>query len=124
MHKGRISSAALNVIPMVVSEPRPKVNPITSLSGPERRLFDTTARLNPHLKQADAATLELYVMAYRRAMRARQKDSQNFERATRLLMALGRTLRITPQSTVEPRAAAKLRRDAAAESERKPWHRS
>jgi len=124
MQPGRRSAAALSVLPLGGSRSRPKLTPIGSLTKNERRAFDHTARQNPHLAPADIPMLELYSMAYCRAVAAKRKGPQVWEREARVVMALGTKLRLTPQATTEPRTAARRRAEQAFSYERKPWDRA
>ena len=62
-------------------------------------------------------------MAYCRAVAAKRKGPQVWEREARVVMALGTKLRLTPQATTEPRTAARRRAEQAFSYERKPWDR-
>jgi hypothetical protein len=100
---------ASNVVPLDASKSRPKLTPIGSLTANERRVFDHTARENRHLKRADIPMLELYATAYSRAVAAKRKGVQQWERESRVMMAFGTKLRLTPQATTEPRTVARRR---------------
>ena len=76
-------------------------------------MFDHTARENPHLKPADIPMLELYSMAYCRAVAAnKSKDPQAWEREARVMMTLGTKLRVTVQATTQPKTVARRRNEA------------
>jgi hypothetical protein len=112
-----------NVFPLGTSQARPKMTPIGSLTRNERRVFDYTARENGHLKLADIPMLELYAMAYCRAVANKHKGVQAWEREARVVMAFSTKLRLTPQATTEPRTVARLRAEAELANMRKPWAR-
>jgi hypothetical protein len=109
-------------LPIDVSRSRPKLMPIGHLTKSERRVFDYTARQNPHLMLADVPILEAFAIAYCRTASAKRESAEVWERETRIMMALGTKLRITVQATVEPRTAAR-RRAEQDDGRRKPWDR-
>jgi hypothetical protein len=114
----RVSANALNVVQLDASKSRPKITPIGSLTRNERRVFDHTVRENGHLKRADIPMLELFAIACCRTAAAKHikgvKGTQAWEREARTALALGRSLRVTPQSTTEPKTAARRRAEQAA----------
>src|SRR5262245_46893968 len=109
MQRGRQSAAALAVVPIDSTRSRPKLTPISSLSKQERRVFDHTARENPHLRTADVPLLEVFAMAYVRVSAARKKSAGVWERENRILLAIGTKLRVTQQAVTDSRTAARLR---------------
>jgi hypothetical protein len=86
------------------------------LTKEEKSYFDHVARNNRHLKPIDAPMVMLYAAAVVRAMKARRQDDEKFEKEARAALALARSLRLTPQSTMEPRTAARRRAEAAGTS--------
>src|SRR5258705_5187471 len=119
MKRGR-RSAASNVISFGLPNSRPKITPLRRLSPVERRVFDHALRENGHLKRADAAMLEIYSIAHARTIAAKRKGPEAWEKEARTMMALARTLRLTVQSTQEPRTVARRRAEAES-SGPKPW---
>jgi hypothetical protein len=93
------------------------------LTKEERTYFDHVVRSNHHLKPIDVPMLMLYAAAIVRTMKARQRGDE-FEKEARAALAIARSLRLTPQSTVEPRRVGRLRAEADQDDERKPWDRS
>src|SRR4051794_6690599 len=96
-----------NVFPLNLTQARPKIAPINSLTKNERRVFDNTWREHKHLKPADVLLLEIYSIAFCRAIAARKKNSQFWDREARALLAIDTKLRITPQATTEAKTAAR-----------------
>jgi hypothetical protein len=122
---------------LAFSNERPKLVPITPLSKAERKVFDHTARENPHLKPGDIPMLELYAMAHCRTVAANKGgkggkggtggkggkgSAAAWEREARITMSLGTKLRVTQQATTESRKAARMRADVNP-TERRPWDR-
>jgi len=97
-----------------MSKLRPKISPIGLLTKNERRVFDHTVRENGHLKRADVPLLEIYSIAFCRAIAARKKNSQFWDREARALLAIATKLRITPQATTEAKTAARRRAEQPA----------
>jgi hypothetical protein len=110
----RTSANASNVVALGTSRVRPKITPIGTLTKAERRVFDHTVRENGHLKHADAQMLEMYSISCCRVVAAKRKGPEVWEREARVMMAYATKLRITPQSTTEPRTAARRRAEQAA----------
>jgi hypothetical protein len=65
--------------------------------------------------------LEGFAISVCRTAAAKRKGPQYWERESRVMMAYGTKLRITPQSQTEPKTAARLRAEAELASQRKPW---
>jgi|SRR5215510_7663939 len=124
MQRGRKSAAS--VVSLAATTSRPPLIPIGSrLTEDEQLIFDHTAKTNPHLKPSDSPMLALYAASIVRAMKARRRDDETFEKESRCALAIGRSLRVTPQSTVEPRSAARARAEQPSGLYvRKPWDRS
>jgi hypothetical protein len=116
MQPGRKSNAA-NVVPLPATPSQTVLSPIgPSLSKDERVIFDHVARCHSHLKPIDAPILMLYAAAVVRAMKARRQDDGTFEKEARATLALGRSLRLTPQSTSQPITAGRRRAEASPRS--------
>jgi len=98
-----------NVYPLNLTQARPKIAPINPLSKNERKVFDVTWREHRHLKPADVLMLEAFSISVRRVAVAKRKGAQQWERESRVMMAYGTKLRLTPQSTTEAKTAARRR---------------
>jgi hypothetical protein len=102
--RGRKSAANLVTFPAV--QGRSRLNPPSSLNKAERLEFAELAVNAPHLKASDVpllASLAQAIIVSRRAARDPSKAAV-WERATRMQMALARSLRLTPQSRTDSRA--------------------
>lgn len=87
------------------------MSPVVRLNELERSLFNRTVASNPHLRPADMLLTTAYAQQAARVLRGR-KDDAGLEKAMRALVLLGRSLRLTAQSVVEPKTAGRARRDA------------
>jgi hypothetical protein len=65
--------------------------------------------------------LEAFAIAYCRVAAAKHESADIWERETRIMLAIARSLRITVQATVEPRTAARRRLEY--NDGPKPWDR-
>jgi hypothetical protein len=111
MQRSRKSFAS-TIVPLDVTGSRPKLSPPSILSTVEQTLFTELANGNPHLAAPDAALLAGYVQALNRMhCLAKKTDIISWEKAARVAMALGRSLRLTPQSTVRPETVGRQRAD-------------
>jgi hypothetical protein len=116
MQPGRKSSAA-NIVPLPATSPRTVLTPVgLPLTKEERLYFDHVARSHHHLKPIDVPVLMLFAASIVRAMKARRQDDETFEKEARAALALARSLRLTPQSTTEPKTAARRRAEAGSTS--------
>ena len=76
-------------------------------------MFADLAAHNRHLTATDAPLLAGYVQAVGKMHRlAKKSDVAEWERAARVALALGRSLRLTPQSTTDPQSIGRRRKDA------------
>jgi hypothetical protein len=91
------------------------------LSKDERKTFDHAVAENGHLKRADAAMLAVYSIAHNRTVLAKRKSSELWDKEVRTLLAVARTLRLTVQSTQEPRSVARQRAQAEQSDRTRPW---
>jgi hypothetical protein len=101
--------ANANVVPLNPSHTRVRLTPINSLTRNERKIFNHTAITNPHLKPADVLLLEGFSMAVCRTVAAKRKNCQFWDTESRVMLAYATKLRLTPQSSVEPRTVARRR---------------
>jgi hypothetical protein len=103
----RKSSAALSVVSIDVARVPPR--PPESLDETERETFVELASHATHLKPADVpllASLAQAIVLSRRLARDPARVAE-WERATRTQMALTRSLRMSPQSRIDARAAGR-----------------
>jgi hypothetical protein len=106
-------SAAASVIKLAATDARPKLTAPSCLTKPERIHFDQLVRANRYLTITDQAMLASYVQAMSKSHRlGRGEDTEGWERATRVMMALARTLRLTAISSTHPDKLSRQRRDA------------
>ena len=111
MQRGR-KSLASTVVQLATTEARPRLTAPAFLTASEASMFNAWAAANPHLTASDAPMLAAFAQAASKTHKAgRQKDISAFERAARLMMALGRTLRLTPQATTHPLTVGHRRND-------------
>jgi hypothetical protein len=111
MQPGR-KSAAATVVKLAATGTASRLTPPSFLATGERLLFAEIASANPHLTVTDASVLAIYVQATAKTAKLGKKsDVSAWEKAARLTMALARSLRLTPQSSIEPRTVGKHRRD-------------
>jgi hypothetical protein len=90
-----------------------RLNPPAILSSTQRLTFIQLAAANTHLTPSDSLPLAAYVQAITQATRlGRTKDIANWERSVRVALALGRSLRLTAQSSTDPQSVARRRRDS------------
>jgi hypothetical protein len=95
---------------------RPRTHPHRApetLTADERLMFLALARENRHLRPSDAAMLACYCMATTKVMKlSRSKDVGPWERATRMMLALARSMRVTQQAQRDPKVVGRQNRDA------------
>jgi len=108
MQPGRRSASSLSIVPTDASPPPSGLTPLGPLSKAEHRVFSFTVHQNRHLRARDVPLLELYAAAYCRSSKAKRGGVQKWERETRIMMALAVKLRLTVQSTVQPRTVGRL----------------
>jgi hypothetical protein len=106
-------SAASNIVSLAATTPRPVLTPIgLPLSKPERAFFDFVARTNNHLKVSDSPMVMLLAVSIVRAMKARSKGGETFEKELRAALAVARSLRVTVQATMHPITAGRRRAES------------
>ena len=106
----RKSAAELSVLSSAATATRPRLTPPSSLSTDERLEFIAIADDNRHLRRTDVAMLAAYVVAATKVQKlARSKDVGPWERATKVMMALARSLRLTQQSCTDPKTLTRSR---------------
>ena len=115
--RGRKSADNLVTFPVI--ERRSRLDPPRGLAKREREVFAELAAQAGHLKPCDAPLLGALVQSIilsRRLARDPARVSE-WERATRMQVALTRSLRMTPQSRVDARAAGRQEESTG----RNPW---
>jgi hypothetical protein len=104
---------AASVIKLAATDTRPKLTAPSCLTKPERIHFDQLVHANAHLTVSDVACLASFCQAASKAHKlGRGEDTKGWERATRVMMALARTLRLTAISSTHPDKLSRQRRDA------------
>jgi len=108
----RESAASLAIVRPSTKPSSSRLTPPPSLSGDERQLFATLVKENKHLRGSDLPFLVAFCQASTRvAKAARDPEVLKWERETRALVNLGRTMRLTQQSVHDPKALARRMRD-------------
>ncbi len=114
---------ASNVLALDLSKARPCLISPTPLTKAEARIFATTAQLNPHLVEADAALLAAYSQALIKGYRLAKRDDaaavKSWDQVSRVVLAMSRALRLAPIHNVHPETSGRRRRDARID--KKPW---
>jgi hypothetical protein len=106
----RKSAAELAIVTPATTATSPRLTPPASLSSDERLEFVAIADENSHLRRTDAPMLGCYVTAVTRVQKlARSKDVASWERATKTMLALARSLRLTQQSCTDPKTLTRSR---------------
>ena len=118
MNVPRRSAASLSVVPIDAARVA-RLHPPTSLTKVERSIFLELAANAPHLKAADAMLLASLAQATNLSRRTARDPSKAavWERATRMQVALARSLRLTPQSRVDARGAGRQQQSPGTD----PW---
>jgi hypothetical protein len=112
LQRGRRSAAA-NLVKLATTSPRSRLTAPEFLKADERALFTALADDNRHLTRTDVPLLAIYAAAVFKVNKlGRQKDVGQWEKASRMMLSLARSLRLTVQSATEPRAVGRQRRDA------------
>jgi hypothetical protein len=96
--------------------PQTPLSPVTPLDDLERSIFDATVLHHPHLRAADVVILTAFAQSAARVFGARAKGRARardvaaaHDRDVRSMLALARSLRLTPQSCQEPKTVGRLR---------------
>ena len=104
-------SAASNVVSLTATTHRPVLSPIgPPLTKAEREFFDHFVKTSNHLKPVDVPNVMLLACAMVRAMAARN-DDDGFDRETRTVLSLARSLRLTVHSTIQAITAGRHREE-------------
>jgi hypothetical protein len=102
------------VIPLANAK-LPKLTPPAILSKPERLLFIEIVSRQPHLVPADAPMVAAYTQALAKAFKlGRATDTASvaaWEKATRVALALARSLRLLPINSIDPQSLGRRRKD-------------
>jgi hypothetical protein len=107
MKPGRPSAASLTVVPIDASRTRPKLIPLKRLNIRQRQTFNLVCAENPHLRPTDAPLVTAYSLVVARFLSV--SDVGDMEKLSRTIMALARTLRLTPQSRCDPKTVGRAR---------------
>jgi hypothetical protein len=108
---GRKSAAKLSLVEL--NPARTLLAPVVPLDKLALKIFNLAVNRSPHLKLADAVLLTAYSQAAARVLQASNKASLvDVERATRVMVSLARSLRLTPRSVTDPKTVGTSRRDA------------
>jgi hypothetical protein len=98
------------ILPIDSTRAGSRLIPPAFLKSDERSMFMALAAQDRHLTRTDEPLLATYVQAIGKTSRlAQHKDVGPWERAARVLIALARSLRLTPQSTTDPQAIGRRR---------------
>jgi hypothetical protein len=112
MKPGRKTRFA-TIHPIGATDTRVALSPVVRLAQLERSIYNVTVTRNPHLKPADVVMLTAFAKAAARVLKPGRLDTAaDIEKSTRIMALLARSLRLTPQSTTDPKTAARSRRDA------------
>jgi hypothetical protein len=119
--RGRQSAASLSVVRMA-KRARPRLTPPAPLSKGEQSVFDSLAACNEHLTPTDSCLLASYAQAVVKTLKLGKEKGAvaDWERSARVMAMLARSLRLSPQSTCDPKTLARKKADAAG-GLRKPW---
>ena len=101
MKPGRKSAAELeaSVVKLASNAPRPRPTPPEILSTAEQSLFAELRAANKHLTATDVPMLTAYCQAITKTHRlGRSGKVADWERASRIMMALATKLKLSPQS--------------------------
>ena len=112
MKPGRKTRSA-TIHPIGATDTRMALSPVVHLTQLERSIFTVTVTRNPHLKPADVVMLTAFAKAAARVLKPGRFDNvADIDKSTRVMVLLGRSLRLTPQSLTDPKTVARARRDA------------
>src|SRR5258705_12973905 len=121
IQRGRKSSSAKIVA--LPTPPRPRLTAPKTLTASERAIFNETAAQHSHLKPGDAMGLAAFAQASVRSFKLVKKDdTKAWEQAVRAILALARSLRLTPISSTPAESRGRQRQDAVTDVQ--PWHRT
>lgn len=108
-------SAASKVVRLAATGTRSRPTPPSCLTKAEASLFNEIALANRHLTVSDASILTSFVQATLLARRlgrsTREDDVLLWERVAKVQLALGRSLRLTVNSTTHPDKLGRARQD-------------
>jgi hypothetical protein len=93
-------------------KPSGLVPPAGALTAEESRLWATLVKENEHLRESDVPYLLAFCQASTRvAKAARDPEVLKWERETRALVNLGKTMRLTQRSVHDPKELARRMRN-------------
>jgi len=122
---GRRSAEAAAVLRLAPTRRRPRLIPPAPLTKAEQAIFDLVASENPHLAATDTPLLASYAQAVVKTMKlARKGDAVgDWEKSARVMAMLATKLRVSPQSSTDPQAIGRRRKDDPGGFGilRKPW---
>jgi hypothetical protein len=98
IQRGRKSSSS-NIVTLSPAATRLRLTAPATLTANERAIFIETAAQHPHLKPGDAMVLAAFAQASARSFKlAKKEDTAAWEKSVRAMLALARSLRLTPIS--------------------------
>lgn len=108
-------SAASKIVHLATTGTRSRPTAPRCLTKAERTTFNEIAIANPHLKTTDAPILASFVQAttlsHRLGRSDRASDVPMWDRTTRMMLALARSLRLTVNSVTHPDKLGRARQD-------------
>jgi hypothetical protein len=115
----RKSAAELAVVAPATTATAPRLSPPSSLTNAERLEFIALAAENKHLRRSDAPLLATYCMAVTRVQKlSRGKDVGAWAKATTLMLALARSMRLTQQAQRDPKVVGRQNGKPSLEQQR------
>jgi hypothetical protein len=103
-------SAAANLVSLASTARPTRLTPPASLTKTEQSTFNALVVANPHLTITDGLLLAGFVRASS-MMLDRKSEAGEWEKASRVAITLATKLRLTPQSTQDPQALGRRRKD-------------
>jgi hypothetical protein len=91
---------------------RSRLTPLAPLPTEAQPVFDLIIRENPHLTATDVPLVMGYALASMRVFKAaKRSNAAEWERASRIQTMYATKLRLTPQSTQDPQALGRRKKD-------------
>jgi hypothetical protein len=110
---GRPKKLFANVRQFPGTDRQTPLTPIVRLNSLERSIFNLTVTRHRHLKPADVVLVTSFAKAAARVLKpSRLEDAAAIEKATRIMVLIARSLRLTPMNALDPRTVGGHRRDA------------
>jgi hypothetical protein len=107
----RKSAAELSVVRPASTATSTPLSPVVRIAQLEQSIFNLTVTRHTHLKPADSVLVTAYARAAALVLKLSGSPA-DLEKATRTMVLLGRSLRLTPQAAVSAKVAGRMRRDA------------